>query len=48
MKIVERKNPDGSTTVGILSDTKEWEAPKEKPTKEKRSKNDKRRKDIHN
>lgn len=43
MKIVERKNPDGSTTVGILSDTKEWvapEAPKEeekKPTKKKKA-----------
>lgn len=38
----ERVNPDGSITVGILSDTKEWvapEAPKEekKPTKKKKA-----------
>ena len=39
----ERINPDGSITVGILSDTKEWvtpEVPKEeekKPTKKKKA-----------
>jgi len=38
MKIDERKNPDGSTTVGILSDTKEWVAPKEEKPKKKTTK----------
>ncbi len=38
----ERKNPDGSTTVGILSDTKEWvektpEKAEKKPTKKKKA-----------
>ena len=39
----ERKNPDGSITVGILSDTKEWveektpEKAEKKPTKKKKA-----------